>query len=826
MQRIVFILAMLAGTLHIQAQTYVKGTLQDSLTHEGEPYATVRIYGGKEVKAQSKIISTALTDMDGHFTIPIKEKGDFTAFLSSTGKNTVTCQFTVGNEKEINLGIIFTTDKESMMKAMDVVAAKPIVKMEPDKVSYSVEDDAESRTLTVLDMLRKVPMVTVDGQDNITVNGQSSFKVYVDGKPNMMLSNNPSQIFKAMPASMVSSIEVVTSPGAKYDAEGAGGILNINMAKMNTGEKGQSMNGFNGSVHANGGNRNTGIGANISGQQDKFSYSADFEYMYNTNKNIDLEMLRTQQDGTTTDYKLNTKNNVPIILGNIGLGYEFSPLSQLNASFGIERFSSTTSDTPFTKISGSNLTNSIEFSNLTRNEFGQTEYNASIDFQQYLDKTKNNNFTIIYQTSFAPSVTNSETTDFNTTTGINHPTYLINERFSDGDKNTQEHIVQTDVVNKVAAHNKLNYGVKYAFRRSTSDMDYFTIEDDNKVFDEANSTDYEHRNQIGAAYMESENSWEKWSAKAGLRYEHTWQEVCYHDGHGTNFKTDYGNLVPSATLSHTMKTGQNIGLTYNMRISRPGITYLNPYVDRSEPTSITYGNSDLEVEKSHNIGLTYNLYTQKLVFSTNLKETIINGGIEQYSFFDNKGLLNTTFGNIVNRRLSTLNAFAQWSMTKSTRVILNGAVSYNYLTSDKLNINHKGWSANGMLNIQQTLPKKWTTGLSVICNTKTLTLQGYTSGYNLGMITLGKSLLRDRLNLNANGIIGLAKGGKLHIEQYAEGKDFTSSTNISIPIARFTVNVRWTFGNTGKQFKDHKSKVQSDYIEHKSNNENIGNTGM
>ena len=101
--------------------------------------------------------------------------------------------------------------------------------MDVDKMTYDVQNDVDSKSNTLLNMLRKVPMVSVDGQDNITVNGKSSFKVYIDGKPNAMFSSNTSQIFKSIPASAVKSIEVITNPGAKYDAEGIGGILNLSL---------------------------------------------------------------------------------------------------------------------------------------------------------------------------------------------------------------------------------------------------------------------------------------------------------------------------------------------------------------------------------------------------------------------------------------------------------------------------------------------------------------------------------------------------------------------------------------------------------------------
>ena len=108
-----------------------------------------------------------------------------------------------------------------------VVQQKSLVKSDIDKLTYDIESDPDSKSNTILEMLRKIPMVTVDGEDNIQVNGSSSFKVYVNNKPNQMMSNNPKEVLKSMPATSIKKIEVITNPGPKYDAEGVGGILNI-----------------------------------------------------------------------------------------------------------------------------------------------------------------------------------------------------------------------------------------------------------------------------------------------------------------------------------------------------------------------------------------------------------------------------------------------------------------------------------------------------------------------------------------------------------------------------------------------------------------------
>lgn len=110
---------------------------------------------------------------------------------------------------------------------MEIVIKKSLVKTDIDKIEDNIEDDPDSKTNSVIEMLRKVPMVTVDGEDNIKVNGSSAFKIYVNGKPNTMMNNNPKEVLKSMPANSIKKIEVITNPGPKYDAEGVGGILNI-----------------------------------------------------------------------------------------------------------------------------------------------------------------------------------------------------------------------------------------------------------------------------------------------------------------------------------------------------------------------------------------------------------------------------------------------------------------------------------------------------------------------------------------------------------------------------------------------------------------------
>ena len=208
-----------------QVNTYqVRGVLIDSVSGETEPYATVRIF---EAKNQKKAIKVDVTDTDGSFDVKMSAAGNYRMVLSSVGKSDAVRDFTLASERVVDLGKIAIGSANNVLGEIVVEAARPLVKADVDKLTYEVEADPDSKSNTLTEMLRKVPMVTVDAEDNIQVKGSSSFKVLVNGKPNTMMSNNPKEIFRAMPANAVKRIEVITDPGAKYDAEGVSGVLNI-----------------------------------------------------------------------------------------------------------------------------------------------------------------------------------------------------------------------------------------------------------------------------------------------------------------------------------------------------------------------------------------------------------------------------------------------------------------------------------------------------------------------------------------------------------------------------------------------------------------------
>lgn len=793
--------------------TTVKGVLMDKGLGESEPYATVRIF--KHGKTD-KPVAMFLTDGEGRFKQEVKGEGNYDLIVSSIGKAELKKSIVLGKESVIDLDTLYILENASTLKGVEIVAQKPLVKMEVDKMSYDVSEDADAQASTVLDMLRKVPMVTVDGQDNISVNGSSSFKVYVDGKPNVMFSSNPSMIFKNMPASVVKNIEVITNPGAKYDAEGAAGVLNIVMNRTNPAAM-ESMNGYNGSIRASVGNRSIGGGVYLSGQQGKFSYSANVNENYSKPGTTKVEMEQENGDGKILTLS-ETKTKLPFTMGNISLGYELDSMSNVSATFSLTRMNMKNEGSTTTDMHGGNYGNAFGYGNEINMKNKRTSFSGTVDYQRFFNKEHTQWLAFTYQLSVMPSE-NEQRSRFNTgsTSFID-----LTDRYSLSKEHTTDHTFQTDYTMPIGTGQTLNVGGKLMMRRATSDSKYYLKD----IYDEASSMDYLYKNSILAGYSEYEGKWGDIGAKAGLRYEHTWQNVEYRLGNGTDFKTNYGSLVPSASLSYSFSPTSNIGLTYNMRISRPGITYLNPYVDKSDPTTLTYGNTNLDVEKAHNISLVYNMFTPKLMLNVNLHHNFTDNAIEQYSFFDNT-LLNTTYGNIVKRHQTGVNVYANWLATKNTRLFVNGSVNYLDLRSGVLSASNSGWTTNTMVGLQQTLPWDMKLGAYLMNSTKSYTLQGWSNGFNLITANLSKSFFDDKLSIGVMGLMGLSKGGDLKMETYSKGNQFLSHQTINVPIGSISLNVTYTFGNTKRQMKQqqHVSRVQNDYIEQKSQGEVLNSVG-
>lgn len=814
--------------------TIIKGLLMDSVTHEGEPYATVRVYKGASTKGDADAMS--VTDANGNISQKVNGKGRYTIVMSSVGRKTIRRSVSLNGQRTFDLGTMYVEDDEKQLAGVEVVAQKPLIKMTTDKTTYDVQSDVDSKSQTVLDMLRKVPMVTVDGQDNIQVMGSSSFKVYVNGKPSIMFSSNPSQIFKSMPASSVKSIEVETNPGARYDAEGTGGILNIIMADSKGDDK-KSFNGYNGTLRGSVSNNNWNASAFVSGQQGKLTYSANTFYNYPFPMETRVDIYRTttsdgnRQGAYDMHYHQDGKSRTPFAMANISLGYEIDSMNQVDMTVSGNRFTLKNGGHPMTSFSypqaaAVGMPDGFAYSNLFDMKQRSFSIDASVDYQRFLNAAKTSNILFTYMFDNSPSHNSTRTIyDWMSTQtdDAQTPMLTLSDLYSDVHSRGTEHIGQIDYVTPLGSDNhKLSAGAKFTARTNHSDSRYYNIVDDETVYNSDNSSEYNNTVDILAGYAEYTGVFGKFSTRLGARYEQSWERVKFEHGAGEDFHRNYGNFVPTGSLTWGITPTTNLGVSYAMRIVRPGISYLNPYRDRSNPTSLTYGNPDLDVEKSHNINLVFNHFSPKFVFNATLSQSFCNNQIYQYSFMDG-AILNTTYGNIVKTRRTNLSMFANWSPTVKTRLMGNIQVGYGDMRSNQLDYRNNGWNMSAFANLQQTLwwDLKWSIGM--FAQTKDVDLQSL--GGEMGMLftTLSKDVIKDKLNVSLMFVSPFSD--RLYINNESFNDDFYQKMKIGVDMRSVGLTVTWNFGNTKRKFQQRSSNASSDFNEHQNAGEQIGTMG-
>ena len=786
----ILVSVLLLGSMPAFAQkTIVTGRVLDSLTREGEPGAVLQFFQAQDLE---KPVAYTTADEEGRFWQRLDGSGNYELLFSGVGRFSERRSFVIpGQTDTLDLGEILIRDDVEMLSAGVVVAQRPLVKMEVDKMVYNVSDDVDSKTSTVLDMLRKVPMVSVDGQDNITVNGSSSFQVYVDGKPNQMMSQNASTIFKMMPASTVKNIEVITNPGVKYDAEGVGGVLNITTNREVTGGA-SAADGFYGTVMGIASTRGGGGGVTASMQKGKFAMSLSANGMYNSIRGTETDLMRVQDNGFSTSTHTATGMKMPIAMVNGSASYEIDSLNLVSATLGFMSYGMKNENGFTNTILISPEAGTYSYSGTLSTTNNRNNISVGADYQHLWAGVPGRSFVLSYQYNGAPSVNNSMTLmDATSFAGFD-----FTDRKSDGRTGSNDHTVQADFTTPLGSKHSLSTGAKYLNRHNSSDQTDYLRENGTWRENPASSLQYDFYNRIAAAYTELTGNYGAFSLKAGVRYEHTWQNYSSSAQKGS-FSVNYGNLVPSASLQWNLGLTQNIGLSYNMRISRPGISYLNPYVDTSDPTARTYGNPDLDAERGHNVSLVYNLYSPKVMVNATLRYTYAGNGISAYSFYDLDNVMNTTYGNIVQSQNIGLNTFLMLTPTSKTRIMLNGGFGYSDLRSAQLGQQNAGWNYNALLGVQQTLPWDLRLSANFITSGKEITLQGWSTGLSIGMLGLTKTFLDDRLSLSVNGIVPLAKDFKMTMRSHTAGNGFVSDMTTRIPMSAVTFQISWSFGKQG-----------------------------
>lgn len=807
----------------------IKGVLLDSLTQEGEPYATIRI---TKKGSPDKALKMAVTGASGKFQEKLNvSPGNYVITISSIGKASVTREFTLKpSVKVVDLGTLFSSEANNELKGVEVVAQKPLVKVDVDKIEYNIEDDPDSKSNSILEMLRKVPLVTVDGEDNVQVNGSSSFKIHVNGKPNNMMSNNPKEVLKSMPANSIKYIEVITSPGAKYDAEGVGGILNI--VTVGGGFEGYTAT-FRGSVS----NNDAGAGGYAMVKQGKLTVSANYNYNHGSRPRSYSDSYRENYTSDTEKYlesESSSKSKGDFQYGNLEASYEIDTLRLLTVAFGMYGSTDKSNGDGFTTMYGANHQD-VTYSYRTDNHGKSSWYsvNGNIDYQRTSKKNKQRMITFSYKINSQPQTSNSYNEYLDIFPEDNKDALverlLLKNYHSDGKTNTMEQTFQADYTTPIGKIHTVEVGAKYIFRRNSSDNKLYDAPggSEDYVYNEDRSSDYRHLNHILAAYAGYTMKYKDFTFKPGLRYEQTIQRVKYIVGPGENFHTNFSDVVPSVSVGMKVGKTQNIRAGYNMRIWRPGIWNLNPYFNNQNPMFISQGNPDLKSEKSHSFDLAYSSFSAKFNINVSLRHSFNNNSIENVSrliteqggeIFDNdpehlapEGALYSTYDNIGKSRNTGMSMYLNWNASSKTRIYINGRGNYSDMKSEAQGLHNYGWNASFYGGLQHTLPLKIRLSLNGGGSTPYLRLQGKGSGYHYYSLGLNRSFLKDeRLNVNVY-CSNIFKKYRTY-EGHTKGANFISVSNSRYPSRSFGLSVSYRIGELKASVKKAARSINNDDV--------------
>lgn len=784
----------------------VKGVVVDSLTKVGEPYVTIRIYSMEQ--GPKKPVHMMVSDGKGKFEGELKKTGKYVITLSSVGKKPIMNRFILSETKKVaDLGTILMSEAAEMLKGVEIVAQKPLVKAEVDRLTYSVEDDPDAQVNTIMEMLRKVPMVSVDGNDNILVNGSRSFLVYMNGKPNNMMTSNPKEVMSSIPANTVKSIEVITNPGARYDAEGIGGVLNIVTMER------KKITGYTGTLNGGVNNRGAEAGAFVTMQSGKFMLMANYSYTHTGNLKEYEENGR--EDYTSEEYKYQnnevwSKRHNNFHFATVEASYEMDKRNLISFSLNMSKFNYKQYGDGLSEMKNAQHQHVYSYNLKNRLAMDMETMDASVDYQHAFKKA-GELLTLSYRLSTSPTVTETKTEYMDIVDYPYDAEYLQNQ-FYDNEHRMNEHTFQVDYINPINKVHSIGVGSKFILRENLSEAYYYKDFNGNYQLVDELTDNYEQNRNILAAYADYQMKWKKWVGRVGARYEHTFMNVEYERLGDKSFDTDFDDLVPSVMFSFKPNRSQTINLGYDMRISRPSIRHLNPFCDTSNPTYITYGNPDLETEKAHRFRLGHSLFVGKVNVNATLTHTFVNNSIERYSFINNE-VMETTYGNIGKMRNTNLGLWVNWNPGRKTRISLNGSGSYKDYKCDEtfLKKSNSGFVGNLSMNVQQTLP--WNLRLSVNASgsTPNITLQGESMASWSHGISLSRSFLKEnrlRVTLNSNNLFT----GKFDYDQDVYADTFHSWVNSRIKNRSFGINVSWRFGDLKESVKKTKRTIKNNDV--------------
>ncbi len=584
----------------------VTGKVTDAISTTPIEYASIAVY----TSTNKKPINGATSDIRGVFSISDLDTGSYRMITDFIGYQPDTLQFNISSrDMTVKLDNIQLSKKAQTLQTVTVTAQKPLIENRIDKMVYNAEKDVTAQGGVATDLLKKIPQVSVDADGNVELQGNSNIRFLINGKPSSIFGNSLAEALQSIPASQIKTIEVITSPGARYDAEGTGGIINIIL-------KESKVRGINGNVNIAVGSRLQNGSLNMHARRGNFGLngfiSGNGQITSTTLTHVNRSSFDTSLQTHST---LLTDGSSSFHRGGFesGLGFEWeiNKKNNLSGNVGFENFGNKSHGNSLqdiqvetTPLPGS-LVSAFQsiFKPENRFRFRSTDY--SLNYKKTFDK-EDQELNVAFNTSYGRSNQNFTQQQFN----VKGDT-LFSGSQSANPGTDHEAELQIDYTQPLPHDVKIETGLKSALRdiESASDVLYFSPA--GYRYDTAQSNSLHYKRMVYAAFVSVNFPVGKWlEVKSGLRYERTETNAHFSKAADVDIP-GYNTLAPSVLFAHHISESQIIKLSYTRRIQRPGYRFLNPFINALDPKNISRGNPDLQPEIGDNAELGYSKNFEK-----------------------------------------------------------------------------------------------------------------------------------------------------------------------------------------------------------------------
>jgi ferric enterobactin receptor len=585
----------------------ITGKVLDSLGTQPVDYATVTVF----ITGNNKPVGGTTSNAKGLFIVDNLAPGIYHAVVEFVGyrKKEKTNIIISAKQNTANIGTILLSSTAQTLAGVTIVAQKPLVENKIDKMVYNAERDITSQGGVATDILKKIPMISVDVDGNVELQGNSNIRFLINGKPSSIFGNNLADALQSIPASQIKSIEVITSPGAKYDAEGTGGIINIIL-------KDSKVQGINGNINLSAGTRLENASLNLNARKGNFGINSYFSGNAQLKSTTLNSSNRSSYDslGKIADNLLQNGQSEFTRNGfETGIGFDWSVNKKNNFSggFGYDNFGNSNSgflnqqQTNYDS-SGNILPVFLSVTNSNSHFRGQS-FDWNLNYKKLFFR-EGQELDISFQSSNGNNKTNFQQYQDNL---AGDSVFAGTNSYNLG--KDHETSIQADYTQPFSDKMKLETGAKVDLRKITSNTDAYSLnaETNNYYYDTSQSNALVYNRHVYAGYASMTFPVGKIvDIKSGLRYEHTETSADFFKVPSSAIPS-YDTWAPSVVVSHMFDNLQTLKVSYTKRIQRPGYRALNPFVNTSDPKNITQGNPLLKPEIGNNYELGYSKSFEK-----------------------------------------------------------------------------------------------------------------------------------------------------------------------------------------------------------------------